>query len=231
MPAPTRTVLDLSHPLLSGQVPACAGHPCYSATPILSLAEGHAANVHALSPGTHTGTHLDAPSHFITDGAPVGALDLSLLTAAPAVIADVRHRGAHARIVWEDFAAAEAEVRRTGARVLLLCTGWSRNWGKPNYTDHPFLDVGAAMKIFGMGVCVIGLDTQSPDEVAPGLEGKEVHLAFLGVGGILVENLAGLEKVLDLGWKDVVISMLPLNLGGLDGSPLRAVAWEGSEPV
>ena len=225
-----RTVLDLSHPLLSAQVPACAGHPCYHATPILSLSKGDDANVHSLTLGTHTGTHMDAPLHFFQDGVSVDALDLSLLAAAPAVVADVRHKGTpHARIVWDDLAGAEAEVRRSGARVLLLCTGWSRNWGRENYTDHPFLDVEAARRILEMGVRVIGLDTQSPDEVAPGFEGKDVHLVFLGAGGIIVENMNGLERLVDNGWKKIVVSMLPLRLEGLDGSPLRAVAWEENE--
>ena len=225
-----RTVIDLSHPLQSGQVPFCAGHPCFSASPCLSIANGDPANVHTLSLGTHTGTHLDAPSHFVQGGAPVDDLDLELLAAAPAVVADLRHKGApHTCIIWEDLAPAEAELRRTGARVLLLCTGWSKNWGGENYTSHPWLDVEAARKLLEVGVRVIGLDTQSPDRVAPtpGFEGKEVHLVFLGAGGVIVENLNGLERLLESGWKNVVVSMLPLRLKGLDGSPLRAVAWEG----
>ena len=224
-----RTILDLSHPLQSGQVPACAGHPCFAASSVLSISKGNDANVHALALGTHTGTHLDAPSHFFTDGTPVDALDLSLLVAAPAIVADVRHKGTpHARIVFEDIASAVDEARRREVRMLLLCTGWSHNWGKGNYTDHPFLDVNAARRLWDAGVRVIGLDTQSPDQVAPGFEGKDVHLVFLGSGGIIVENLNGLERILERGWANVVVSMLPLRLAGLDGSPLRAVAWEGS---
>ena len=229
MPDPSRTIIDLSHPLVSGQVPACAGHPCFSASLNFSLAKGDFANVHALTIGTHTGTHLDAPYHFFEDGTTVDRLDLTLLAAASAVVADVRHRGAHERITWDDLAGAAEEVTRRGARVLLVCTGWSRNWAKANYSDHPYLDAEAAKRLLGLGVRVIGLDTLSPDEVTPQCEGADVHRAVLGNGGIIVENLARLDALVDSGWKHITVSLLPLNLGGCDGSPLRAVAWEETE--
>ncbi|KAI1785844.1 putative cyclase [Ganoderma leucocontextum] len=229
MPDSPHTIIDLSHPLVSGQVPACAGHPSFRASLTFSLAKGDFANVHSLTLGTHTGTHLDAPYHFFQDGATVDRLDLALLAAAPAVVADVRYRGSHERIIWEDLALAAEEVAQRHARVLLLCTGWARNWAKPNYSDHPYLDVEAARRILGLGVRVIGLDTLSPDEVIPEGEGADVHRVVLGSGGIIVENLAKLDELVDRGWKHVTVSLLPLSLDGCDGSPIRAVAWEGTE--
>ncbi len=229
MPDPSRAVIDLSHPLVSGQVPACAGHPSFRASHCSSLAKGDCANVHSLIFGTHTGTHLDAPYHFFEDGATVDRLDLTLLAAAPAVIADIRHRGAHERITWEDLSPAAEEVTRRGARVLLLCTGWARNWAQAGYSDHPYLDVEAAQQLLGLGVKVIGLDTLSPDEITPEAEGADVHRVVLGSGGIIVENLARLDALVESGWKHVTVSLLPLNLDGCDGSPVRAVAWEGTE--
>ncbi|KAI0740670.1 putative cyclase [Earliella scabrosa] len=226
-----RSVVDLTHPLVSGQVPACNGHPCYRASLDFSLAKGDFANVHALTLGTHTGTHLDAPYHFFPNGTTVDRLDLALLAAAPAVVADVRHRGAHERITWEDLehTGALEEVRRRGARVLLLCTGWSKQWAQPNYSDHPFLDAEAARQILGMGVRVIGIDTLSPDEVTPEKEGADVHRVVLGSGGVIVENMARLDVLVDSRWKNVTVSLLPLNLDGCDGSPVRAVAWDGTD--
>ncbi|OBZ69712.1 Kynurenine formamidase [Grifola frondosa] len=161
---PERNILDLSHPLISGAVPACVGHPCYTAQLTFSLANGDFANVHTLTLGTHTGTHLDAPYHFFVDGCTVDQLDLSLLAAAPAVAVDLRTKGAHARIMWEDLAEYEEEMRKK--KVLLLCTGWSRHWGEPHYTDHPFLDTEAAHRIMETGIRVIAVDTLSPDEAA-----------------------------------------------------------------
>ena len=97
------------------------------------------------------------------------------------------------------------------------------------YRDRPYLDAEAAKRLLALGVRVIGLDTLSPDEVTPQREGADVHRAVLGNGGIIVENLARLDALVDSGWKHITVSLLPLNLGGCDGSPLRAVAWEGTE--
>ena len=121
------------------------------------------------------------------------------------------------------------QITRRGARVLLLCTGWARNWAQAGYSDHPYLDVEAAQQLLGLGVKVIGLDTLSPDEITPEAEGADVHRVVLGSGGIIVENLARLDALVESGWKHVTVSLLPLNLDGCDGSPVRAVAWEGTE--
>ncbi|KAI8978218.1 putative cyclase [Trametes punicea] len=224
-----QTIIDLTHPLVPGQVPACAGHPCYNASLALSLANGDFANVHTLTLGTHTGTHIDAPYHFFPDGTTVDRLDLSLLSAAPAVVADLRTKGSRGCIVWDDLADAAEEINRRRARVLLLCTGWSRNWNTPKYNQHPFLDADAARCLMDLGVRVIGLDTMSPDKVTDEEETADVHRVFLGSGGIIVENLNRLDVLVDSGWRNITVSLLPLNLGGCDGSPIRAVAWDGTQ--
>ncbi|KAI0366708.1 putative cyclase [Pilatotrama ljubarskyi] len=219
-------VVDLTHALVPGEVPACHGHPCYSASPSLSLARGDLANVHTLTLGTHTGTHIDAPYHFFADGASVDNLDLSLLASVPAVVADLRARGAHERIGWDDLVEAAEEIKRSGARVVLLCTGWSRRWNKPDYSKHPFLDVDAARRLLDLGVKVLGLDMMSPDKVTEDEERADVHRVVLGSGGIIVENLTNLETLVERRWARVMVSLMPLNLAGCDGSPVRAVAWE-----
>ena len=229
MPDSSRKLIDLSHSLVSGQVPACTGHPSFRASLTFGLAKGDLANVHSLALGTHTGTHLDAPYHFFEDGATVDRLDLSLLASSAAVVADVRHRGAHERIPWEDLAPAAEEVVRRRARVLLLCTGWARNWAQDNYSDHPYLDADAAKKILGLGVRVIGLDTLSPDETR--LDGSTpdfgVHQTALGAGAILAENLTNLAAIETGDW---FVSLVPLKLGACDGSPVRAYAWRSQLP-
>lgn len=220
----SRTVIDLTHPLIPDGVPACPGHPSYTARLLTHVSDGAFATVHTLTMASHTGTHIDAPYHFFADGRAVDALDLSLLAAAPAVVVDMRTKKTHEPITWSDL-QPHARQMREGV-VVLLCTGWSRNWGKPGYSDHPFLDADAARRILETGVRVIGTDTLSPDEFTPdeGDTGK-VHRIVLGQGGIIVENLTRLDKLVDSGWEEPVVSLLPLNLAGCDGSPVRAVAW------
>ncbi|GBE80861.1 hypothetical protein SCP_0305810 [Sparassis crispa] len=227
MSSPKRAIIDLTHPLVPAGVPACPGHPIYNAELISSLSAGAFANVHALSLGSHTGTHLDAPYHFFMDGAPIHALDLELLAAAPALVVDLRAKPAHAPITWADL-TPHAHAMRSGV-ALLLCTGWSRFYGQENYSDHPWLEPDAARRVLEMGVRVIGMDALSPDEWAAGVDTGMVHRIVLGSGGVIVENLCGLGRLVESGWERPLVSLLPLNLQGCDGSPIRAVAWEGKE--
>ncbi|EGO00800.1 hypothetical protein SERLA73DRAFT_178741 [Serpula lacrymans var. lacrymans S7.3] len=219
-----RDMLDLTHLLsTSTPVPVFDGHPTYSASPISCLPHD-ASNVHALSLGSHTGTHIDAPWHFIEGGKTIDQLDLRTLVGR-ALVLDVRGKKAHEKIVWEDIEKWE-DVMHEGV-IVLICTGWSRYWGKSNYGDHPYLDTSAAEKIVGKGVRVIGCDTMSPDEVGTDNPTHGVHRIVLGAGGVIAENLCNLEQVLEL--IEPVVSLLPLRLERCDGSPIRAVAWSSAQ--
>ena len=219
------TVVDLSHPLISAAVPAAEGHPKYSACCVSSIATGNISNVHSLTLGTHTGTHIDAPYHFFDSGTTVDKLDLSLLTAVHAVVADLRHKKSREPITWEDLEGYEE--RMSSGVALLLCTGWSKNWCAANYDQHPFLTLDAAKNILARGIKVVGVDTMSPDEITEDGDVGHVHRQLLGNGGVIVENLTGLEHLLQSGIADadLRVTLLPLCLSGCDGSPIRAVAW------
>ncbi|KIP08643.1 hypothetical protein PHLGIDRAFT_117025 [Phlebiopsis gigantea 11061_1 CR5-6] len=224
MKTTTREIVDLSHPLVSGKVYSCAGHPGFKASCISHVADGAFATVHSLSLATHTGTHLDAPFHFFTDGTRVDKLDLGLLTAAPAVVADLRAKQPRERITWADLQRYEGRMRPGVA--LLVCTGWSKNWGQAHYSAHPYLDPTAAERILATGVRVVVVDTMSPDLVTDE-EGDcgVFHRAWLGKGGIIVENVNNLERLLAMDPEKIRVGLTPLNLVDCDGSPIRAVAW------
>ena len=74
-------LLDVSVPLAAG-MPAFPGNPAFELQPVKRMAEGGSSNVSRLVLGTHTGTHVDAPRHFIDDGPAVDALPLDLLLGA-----------------------------------------------------------------------------------------------------------------------------------------------------
>ncbi|KAI0060602.1 putative cyclase [Artomyces pyxidatus] len=215
------TIIDLSHPLTTTGGSYCADHPTYNCKTVCTIAAG-GSNVSHLTLGSHTGTHIDAPAHFFDGGATVSDLDLSLLVCR-AVVIDARGKGPREVISWDDI-SGYAERFKAGVMVL-ICTGWSRYWGREEYPANPRLDVGAAREIADRGVRVIGFDSLSPDGIPPAGEEEthEVHRHFLGRGGAIVENLNGLEHLLDS--DSVTVSVLPLRLEGCDGSPVRAVAW------
>ena len=180
-------------------------------------------NVSRLTIGSHTGTHLDAPVHFIEGAAAVSDVNLSSLVG-PAIVVDVRGKGFHAAITWDDIAP---QAGKLGPEVvLLLCTGWSQHWGKEGYMKSPHLTEEAARKIVECGVRVVGIDVFSVDgEVLQGSrETNAVHHLLLGNGILIAENLTNVEALLD--GSAYSVSLLPLNFQGCDGSPIRAVAWK-----
>jgi kynurenine formamidase len=215
-----RRVVDLSHGV-DDDTPVYPGDPEPSFAPAATLAEdGY--NVLHVRLGSQTGTHVDAPYHFVADGARVDELDL-LLFVGPATVVRVRGKAPRAAIGWADLAPHTEGL--DGSRMLLLDTGWSRHWGTPRYFDHPYLGADAAERLVAAGVRTVGIDALSLDETV--LAGPQpafaAHHAVLGAGGVIVENLTNLAAV---DWAEPLVSVLPLRLVGADGAPVRAVALD-----
>jgi len=237
MPA---TIIDLAQPLNDATI-SYPGDPvrfscCNSLGEGFSLERGEGANLHKLTLGTHSGTHIDAPWHFIAEGAKVDELDLSSLVA-PLTLLDLREIvEPRKKLEWSDLAPWHARIARAGERkaVLVLRTGWSVFFADlDRYRGQPFFSGDCAKRIAASGVRVIGVDTFSPDET-PLPNGPDTpadaHLALLGAGIAIAENLRleGLDDIWTPEDDDAgkwTISLLPLRLTGLDGSPIRAVAW------
>lgn len=171
--------------------------------------------VTALRLGTHAGTHLDAPAHYLEAGATVDRLRLEALVGRARVV-DVSRCGRGEVIPAEALDAAA----RPGAR-LLLRTDWDREFGQPHYYEEfPGLAVEAAALLVERGVALLGLETPSLNAH----NDAEVHRLLLKAGVVIVEGLVNLRELRS---GEVWLAVLPLPLAGLDGSPCRAVAWEG----
>jgi kynurenine formamidase len=193
----------------------------------------HGYNVTSISIGSHTGTHIDAPYHFLDAGATIDKVDLSVLVGEAAIV-DVRQIiiKPRQRIFWDDIRSIidESLASENACKIVLFVTGWSKHWKTPKYVDHPFFDKTVAEGLLQLDVRVVGVDTLSPDEVTvPDESASEepsgdygFHDTFLGAEGLIVENLVALES---LPSSKMSVSLLPLKLVGCDGSPIRAVAW------
>jgi arylformamidase len=201
------TLVDLTVPIRIGM----AHHPVHlppEITPYLHhQQDGYRATKITVS--SHLGTHVDAPSHFLRDGATLETLDLDDLIGPADVIrlAPVAPR----------YELRPGDLPDTGARRLLLHTGWAREAGDdPRYfTQYPTISVALAEQLVERGVRLVGLDTPSVD-YDPGA----THGVLLGVGIVIVENLVNLDKIPDR----VDLAVLPLPIVGGDGCPARAVA-------
>lgn len=218
-------LIDLSHPLDSTNISIYPGDPLYACRVHASIEkDGYA--VHSISLGTHTGTHIDAPSHFFASGQTIDQIPLSSLVG-PALVVDLTHKRPREPITWEADLAAHAPSMHNGV-ILLLRTGWSRYWGTEQYLNHPFVTRDAAEKITATGVKVLGVDTLSPDETGGGKEDFGVHEVVLSAGCVIAENLTNLAAIPVGGESDSqwFVSMMPLNFLGCDGSPVRAYAFD-----
>ncbi len=207
-------IIDLSHPLVDGQ-PCFPGDPEPRIKPYDSIAEA-GYNTTLLTIGSHAGTHLDAPFHFLRDGTTVDRIPLETLHG-PAVLVDLAPEselGREARI-GPAMLALHGDAFQTGARVLLR-TGWDNRFGKQDFfRGHPSLTEEAAEWIAARKIALLGMDMPSPAE-----DGDDIHHILLGAGTILVEALANLAALP----REFVFVGLPLKLKGRDGSPIRAAA-------
>ncbi len=220
-PSPVTGVVDLSHPVEDG-MPVYPGDPVVRIRPAATVGQ-HGYNVLHVRMGSQSGTHVDAPYHFLDDGARIDQVPPELFLA-PAVVAAGRGRPPRTPVTWADLRPVAG--RLGPGRMLLLHTGWDVHWGSDAYLDHPFLDGAAAERVVAAGVRTVGIDALSLDETVLGGEpagGFAAHLAVLGAGGVIVENLRGLELLRSA---EPVVSVLPLRLAGADGAPVRAVAFD-----
>lgn len=194
---------DVSVPLRTGMV-IYPGDPPLSLTRVQSLAAGDTANVSHLELGVHTGTHVDAPLHFV-DGAPaVEALALDVLVG-PAEVIEVAGSG--------DIGADALDSVGDDTQRVLFKTRNSAAWaGEEYYEDFASISVEAAERLIGEGVRLVGVDYLSVGGVA-------THETLLKAGVIAVEGLD--LRAIEPGRYTLVC--LPLKLMGADGAPARAI--------
>ena len=207
---------DLSQKLQEG-MPVYPGDPAFQARPLLSV-EKDGMNVLSLSFGTHVGTHVDVPRHFLSDGAAVDALPLDRF-CGPARLLRLPHRPGEPIRIPD---GALDDVRRD--EILVVRTGWEREAGTSRfYTDCPVYAADVPERLVASGIKALGVDL--PTVVSEG-EPRAMHVALLSAGIVLVEGLVGLDALQRATFR---FYALPLRLAAADGSPVRAFAVEEGE--
>ena len=217
--------IDLSHTLEEG-IPAWPTHARFSSVPYESQALGDVATHHGLTLSEHTGTHMDAPLHFVNEGPAHYGTDEIPLERLAGRAATIRATGLAAgdllgvdRIeAWEE----ENGSIEWGDRVLFRY-GWDERWstgpdGRRFLEDWPGLSGGAAEYLVERGVTLVGCDTLAVD--AAGSGENPAHHALLGNEVYVVENLKNLGTLPPF----CLFLALPLKIKAGSGSPVRAVA-------
>ena len=203
-------LLDVSVPLRPGMA-VYEGDPAVAIERLASIADGGPCNLAALSASLHTGTHIDAPCHFVDGAGGIETVSPERLcgpvTVASISVAPGRHisRDQLARLI------------APGTERVLLRTGNGDLWDRPGFSrEYTALTIEAAAWLVDAGVRLIGIDYLS---VAPFADPRPVHELLLRAGVVILEGL-------DLRQADHVeyeLLCLPLLIPGADGAPARAV--------
>ena len=203
---------------ISPQLPSFPGSP---QPQFISWAtnESDGYNLELIFLSSHSGTHLDAPFHFVDKGLKIDQIPLERLVRNAILCKIKKH--ANEAITKKDILAFEKKHGKiTKNSTILFATGWYKNLTKKSYFNkNPGLSVDAAKYLISKEINLVGIDSPSIDL------GKDldfmVHHLLLNKDILIVENLCNLEKISGIHFK---LAVFPLNLKGATGSPVRAVA-------
>ena len=211
-------IIDLTL-TVSDKIPTFPGSPQPSFIPWENVKEdGY--NLELLFLSTHTGTHVDAPYHFLEKGAKIHEISLKKLVSEAVLIKSKKKGGELiTKIDIQKFEKKHGKIASFSS--VIFYTGWQRNLQKKYYfTKNPGLSVSAAKYLASKKINLVGVDSPSIDL---GKDSKfSVHQIFAKKGILIVENLANLKKIKSSKFHLVV---LPLKLKNATGSPVRAIAF------
>ncbi|TMP74745.1 cyclase family protein [Pseudoalteromonas sp. S1608] len=173
--------------------------------------------------GTHTGTHIDAPRHFIADGETIENIPLAQLNG-PARVIDFSNLADKHEITRDELILAlgsQCPVR------LVARFDWDLKLNTNEYyTDHAFFSEDACQWLVDNGCKLIALDTPQPDSPLNGRGAEKDapnHKILLGAGVVIVEYLINIRSIES---EEFTLIVAPLKIKGGDGAPVRCFAIE-----
>ncbi len=174
--------------------------------------------------GTHSGTHCDAPRHFIPDGETIEEIGLDQLVG-PATLCDF---SAAERFHEIDVDELKHEIGDRPVDRVILRFDWDSALGTSYYySDHAYLSAEACRWLVERGCRLLAMDTPQPDDPRNGRSSENDspnHKILLGNGVVLVEYLVNLRS---LSASEVYLVAAPLRIREGDGAPARCFAIEG----
>jgi arylformamidase len=207
-------IYDVSVPI-SARTPTYPGDPGIEIGQWLSLAAGDAANVSVLHFGAHTGTHVDAPAHFIPGAAKLQSMSLEILIGEAHVV-DIP---TDVMIINEDVIRSSFPA---GAKRLLFKTRnsdfWNENTGQFR-SDYTHISPDGARRLVAEGVQLVGIDYLSVERFKP--ERHDTHETLLANGVVIIEGL-DLREV-PAGTYELICLPLKITGGSGDGAPARTI--------
>ena len=211
-------ILDLTL-TISGKIPTFPGSPKPNFIQWENLKD-NGYNLELLFLSSHTGTHLDAPYHFLENGSKIHEISLTRLVREAVLI--MSRKKANQSITKSDIKKFEKKCGKIpNNSTVVFWTGWQKMLLDDSYfVKNPGLSETAAKYLVSKKTNLVGIDSPSID--FKGNKRFSVHRIFSKNNILIVENLANLEKIKSSKFHFVV---LPLKLKGATGSPVRAIAF------
>ncbi|MHB1119237.1 MAG: cyclase family protein [Bellilinea sp.] len=201
---------------VTSMLPTWPGDPKVELDRVEKIEEGANANVSRVAMGVHTGTHVDAPYHFLEDGTTVDTLPLDILIGSVQVV----DLGDQVDLITADVLQKASII--PGVSRILFKTRNSQIWerGETEFqTSFVGISADGAEYLVSKGIQLVGIDYLS---IAPYKNSRPTHQILLNAKVIIIEGL-DLSNV-KAGVYQLVC--LPLKLGGSDGAPARTVLIE-----
>lgn len=171
----------------------------------------------AIMMSSHTGTHIDAPAHMLTDGITLDQFPIEQFIGK-ALLVDFADRDPKPIEVGDLLPLAG--LLADNIEFVILKTGWSTYWDAPHYFEgYPYLTEEAATWLSHLSIKGIGIDAISID--ATDSETFSVHKILMRNNILIIENLTNLAA---LNVKQFLFAVLPLKTQNADGAPARAIA-------
>ncbi|MBI2854504.1 MAG: ribose 5-phosphate isomerase B [Chloroflexi bacterium] len=207
-----RKVYDVSLTVAPGMA-VWPGDPAVSIEAAKSITSGNTGNISMLHMGSHTGTHVDAPRHFLPSGTGIDAIDPSVLLGRARVFQ-------LPKVQYVDRALLEGLDLQGVKRAVLGTRNSALQKQKRLNLDYAYISNDAAQYLVELGVKLVGIDYLSIEEYQK--EGHPTHMALLGAGLVIVEGL----DLTDVPPGDYEILCLPLKIKDGDGAPARVLLRE-----
>ena len=211
MSSQEKQIYDLTLPITRSLI-VWPGDPAIDLHRVLKMEDGDVCNLTRMNMSVHTGTHLDAPSHFVADGSHVESLDLQTLIG-PALVVDAGDVQSITTAVLESL-----NIPINTTRLLIKTTNSAR-WVKGEttfYEEYVAVTADGAQWLVDRGVKLIGVDYLS---VAPFDDLVVPHQILLGAQVIPVEGL----NLHNIPTGEYQLICLPMLIEGSDGAPCRTV--------
>jgi kynurenine formamidase len=214
--------IDLTHPMKAG-MPVWPTHPAFCQEVVESYERGDVACNHALCLSEHSGTHFDAPLHFVPDGESIEEIAVSRFFVRMATINAQDCRPCEAVDLDRIIEFEERHGAIQAGDAVFFHFGWDRYWNDPApherfLRDWPGLSQEASEYLSDQNVSIVGSDCLSID--CYGSTDFPAHNVLLGAGILVGENFANLGRLPPY----CFLIALPLAIVGGSGSPIRAVA-------